>query len=659
MQDLRQRIRAAIQAKDLPALGAATERLLVLLPADEETQRLAGQLRGQLLRGARQKLQNRQYAMAVRLLGHVPETLRDAEYERCRQKAAELHWLSRDLQVAPVADATLRAVAERLVRLAPGDPDAPRLLEKVCRRLDEPPRDPRAAAPSWNPPELRCWDFPCSGWAGSAGCRAPPPRPLWCGSIPAGSSPRAAWRSRASAGPRSMSTWRRRRRAPDSSACRFAAANRPGRRGDWIWATRRSRPPCWRIDETGQTIRIEALELFEYPGAEHAADDTATRREKLLAALGQFRVGRDLEETRLCVGLSGQRLLGRTFDLPPVDEKRLADTVLYELQKQIPLPLDLLAWRYRILRRPGPGPDAAATWRITVQAAKQHHVQELLELCRESGLTVDAVQGDCLALHNLAQYELADVLTGSEAAADAGQTPAIALLDVGGQTSNLIVSAPRRCGSATWRAGASRSRPRWCARSTHPGPGGAAQAAAGQGQTPERRVRSLGPAADVAEGRSAAVAGSPRPAVSRAGGPADVRPGRRLRPARAVGTVAGRVASAAADASDRSRGAVLTAMRNATMRRRSLWLIAAWLLCAAGCEMSGGNASLEEMKRVAMARRQDDGAAKPAASADSPARGQTAGRVAGQTSACQSPGREAGSARGNRRAHPSPPWPLR
>ena len=81
-----------------------------------------------------------------------------------------------------------------------------------------------------------------------------------------------------------------------------------------------------------------------------------------------------------------------------------------------------------------------------ITATRQTVIDERLELFRDVGLTLTGLQADNTALANFAAYEFADVLSPEQADDDADilpmpdeKTPAIAILDCGAATTNLII----------------------------------------------------------------------------------------------------------------------------------------------------------------------------------------------------------------------------
>jgi Tfp pilus assembly PilM family ATPase len=83
----------------------------------------------------------------------------------------------------------------------------------------------------------------------------------------------------------------------------------------------------------------------------------------------------------------------------------------------------------------GTNPDQSPR-RIVVTAARQPHVREWLSLFKSAGINVDQVQSDCVALHNALVFDLWGTV------ATARGNSAICVLDVGSDSTNVVISSP-------------------------------------------------------------------------------------------------------------------------------------------------------------------------------------------------------------------------
>jgi type IV pilus assembly protein PilM len=146
------------------------------------------------------------------------------------------------------------------------------------------------------------------------------------------------------------------------------------------------------------------------------------------------RVG-DVKRTAVVAGLTGQRVLGRFFELPPLAAKKVEAAITYEAKHQLPVALDELSWASHTLDPVDAKSADAQLRRIMVCAARESHVRDRLAAFKAAGIAVDHLQSDCVALHNAIVHELwtGQASPGSEA---------MCLVDVGTSSTNIVISSP-------------------------------------------------------------------------------------------------------------------------------------------------------------------------------------------------------------------------
>ncbi len=430
-------IRDAVRAGELQELPASINRLLELQPGHEMAKRLARQLRDRLVAAAKKKLAVDEFAAALRVLEKIPESELDEEVEAVRDQGRELDWLLQDVKLAPAVDAPLVALAERLVKLRPGHREAAELLTKLRVRFREPPADRRHSAPAWASPRQPRFGFPVHGLAGlqrilrspeiDARLRQTPGRwSVACGlalqaldqaAVPLNLVPAKE------AGLLTKLPFLRRKTATFAWGLDFGATG--------VKAVRLT------LDPQPATVTLDAVERLDFPGQFAQLTDAVERRRLQLETLQQFVQRHSLSGERIGVSISGRQTLGRFVELPSVESKRMDDLLRHEASVQYPVNLQELVWGYHVLPRPAGDQAEPVSNRVVLQAVKRHHVQELLSLCQDAGLSVDVLQSDSLALHNFAVYEF---FGGSDS--NGASSPVVVLLDVGAQSASLVLSAP-------------------------------------------------------------------------------------------------------------------------------------------------------------------------------------------------------------------------
>ena len=432
----------SVKSGQLADLGIKLERLLVLQPDHDAIRRLAVQFRDRQVRNAQARLADHDYEQALAMLEAIPLSQWNEEVEKIKAEAAELDWLTNDLKHAAIADKTLLAIAERLVKLRPADEEAVQLARRVRSAMAKPPRDPRAVAPDLSGSESSILGFPVvwlalpkrigmTAEAGDAMRRWPGYFWAACGLALQGVD-----RADISI---NLAAPRQKGGGTKGVLQRFAWGRKKGTRAAWGIDLGSTSLKAVRLtvhgDEQGAATVDQAV-LIPHQKEVTRLGDTIQRREVFAATLRKFLDQHSPDNATICLGLPSLSVLGRFFRLPPVDPKRLADAVAYEVRQQIPLPLDELIWDYHAWLLPEQEDDSGLASRIGVYAVKQFHVQEVEAICQEVGLKLDILSGNCIALHNLAVFEL---LGGGQSVA--GAAPAMALLDVGAEGSALVVSS--------------------------------------------------------------------------------------------------------------------------------------------------------------------------------------------------------------------------
>jgi len=146
------------------------------------------------------------------------------------------------------------------------------------------------------------------------------------------------------------------------------------------------------------------------------------------------RVG-DLKNASIIAGMPGHRVLGRFFELPPMPRKKVSDSIQYEVRHQLPIALEDVCWSQQLLDEVESKAADEQPRRVLVQAAREAQVRDRLSQFKAAGLGVDRIQSDTVALHNALCYEMF--------ATDHAGDEAIALLDLGTISSNIVISSPR------------------------------------------------------------------------------------------------------------------------------------------------------------------------------------------------------------------------
>jgi Tfp pilus assembly PilM family ATPase len=236
----------------------------------------------------------------------------------------------------------------------------------------------------------------------------------------------------------------------------------------------RKKKRCWGIDIGTAAIKAvcltetdEGLEVVDSYFEEFSDPVCRTTVEVdkagvVKSAVEKMLATKEIADTPVWANIAASNLVNRFVRLPPVSDKQAAILLESEIDQRIPIPKDDLA----VVRWMGPKGENEIHGRpAVITGAKKDVVRERMRLLTDAGLTLSGFLGDTLAIVNFAAYEFAESLRlnesnaaneiGSEgsdvddrAYADdpsqnrsnrADQTPAVALVECGAATTNLVI----------------------------------------------------------------------------------------------------------------------------------------------------------------------------------------------------------------------------
>ena len=414
-------------------------KLLTLQPDDPLITRWAVQARDQVVQLAHKRLQQHEYRLAVELLRSIPEQVVDSRVTDLRQQAAELDFLWSEMELAPtITEATLRT-AQRLLKLAPENPQAQKQFREMVRRFQA-ARDSSATSPlTWAP----CPDQPYIGTPVYAFVAAPAQRYA------------------------DAETRRRFEEQPGrycvASGLALQSVNRaqvptslmPARNTSVLGMLRapvRERPAKagWGLDLSVsglKAVRI-TLDADDRPTIARVAfmphrlvlthpDAAGVKKALLLETLKKFIAEHNVESSdRVAISWPTIQSFVRFLSLPLVEGKRGRDMLELESRQQIPMPLDQVTRDTFTFRRP----DFAS--RLDQQstlllAARAHDVTDYLSIFQGAGINVHIVQCDAVALHNWVHFDR--LASMPEETADK-RPEGFVVIDVGAETTNVLFS---------------------------------------------------------------------------------------------------------------------------------------------------------------------------------------------------------------------------
>lgn len=143
--------------------------------------------------------------------------------------------------------------------------------------------------------------------------------------------------------------------------------------------------------------------------------------EALPGALRQVMRERGIRPAPLMIALSGQMVFPRFVRLPAVGEEKLRQMIQYEVEQNVPFPLDEIVWNDQFIGDASTGEQAAM-----IVAAKIEHVREVTDGVMAIGLEPELVDVAPMALYNCLKFN------------EPNLDGCTILLDVGSRVTNLI-----------------------------------------------------------------------------------------------------------------------------------------------------------------------------------------------------------------------------
>ena len=141
----------------------------------------------------------------------------------------------------------------------------------------------------------------------------------------------------------------------------------------------------------------------------------------LVAAIRDVMKTHGIRPAPLMLSLSGQVVFPRFVRLPAVGEDKLLQMVRYEVEQNVPFPIDEIVWNHQFIGDASSGEQSAM-----IVAAKIENVREITDRVLEVGLEPEIVDVAPMALYNCLRYNYADLQGCS------------VLLDIGARSTNLI-----------------------------------------------------------------------------------------------------------------------------------------------------------------------------------------------------------------------------
>jgi type IV pilus assembly protein PilM len=194
-----------------------------------------------------------------------------------------------------------------------------------------------------------------------------------------------------------------------------------------------------RVSAEPRKLEAVACEYIEYPMI--LSQPEADPIELVQSALEQLISRHDLKGDKVAVSVPGNLGLSKFIKLPPIESKKIPDIVKYEARQQIPFPLEQVVWRWQRLAGGMEESGFVLDAEVALFAMKREQVFKALAPLQQAGIHVDVLQLAPIALANMAMF---DQLPDSATMDPDQPIPSIALVSVGVDSTDLVVTNGRR-----------------------------------------------------------------------------------------------------------------------------------------------------------------------------------------------------------------------
>jgi type IV pilus assembly protein PilM len=454
VRSLTERIKAGLRDQSFDGLLPYVNRLLTLKPHDQKLANLAQQLRHrrqrqdsattlQRLAMAKKLYSESKYSKAAEQLQAVSDESIPAEHRNSYDLVRELDWLVRCLKREPYWHPSLPAVAQRWRTLRPNDQEAARIVDKLSKCASARPPNPHFAMPWTKSPEQTALGCPVEWWCGlnqvSSG-----------GGLDAYKKTRSRFMTAYGLALQGLSSARlplnllpQRNKA---LLQRLPTLRKPPTlQSVWGCDLGSSGLKALKLQKSGDPDQLEITQAVFLPHAlplAEATDDEQSRA-VLRKTMSTFFDEHAEGPCSVVLGVASPRSLGRTFEVPVFKGKKATDAIAYEARMQIPIPIEDIVYDWYAW----PTLSERATFQqVTLLAARRNHITQLIQACAELPIKVVALQSVCLALYNAVIAEFfpssGDDYDEHDAVASEGSQPAVAVLDVGAESSTLVIVSP-------------------------------------------------------------------------------------------------------------------------------------------------------------------------------------------------------------------------
>ena len=155
------------------------------------------------------------------------------------------------------------------------------------------------------------------------------------------------------------------------------------------------------------------------------------KREEIVKAIVEAMARADIQETNVCIGMSGANTITKKLQVSDGTEEEIEDQVIWESEQYLPFDLEEVKISIYVL-----GENQSGGVDVVIGAAKNVAIGEIKEIVEQAGLKVKIIDLEIYALANVVEFVLADAIKGMECS--------WMVLDIGAQNTLAIIYRGQR-----------------------------------------------------------------------------------------------------------------------------------------------------------------------------------------------------------------------
>ena len=156
-------------------------------------------------------------------------------------------------------------------------------------------------------------------------------------------------------------------------------------------------------DRSGNAV-FQECKIVEHRRLLSQSSNDQDRNLLLDETLQNFLEGRNLDNSKVVLGLPDWMVLLKTVELPPMPLAKREAAIAHEARNLFSKPLPDVVWKHALFEAPD-GSQSQRPATVVYVGVRQSLLQHLLTRWRKLGLEPDALQCDVLALYNFAMFQ--------------------------------------------------------------------------------------------------------------------------------------------------------------------------------------------------------------------------------------------------------------